>query len=307
VGRKRKKTRANQPPFVSAPAKARARWPFYATAAGALAALVLVLALGIFQEGEYRLPSGIPPVRDYHSLLIDPADPQKLTLGTHNGLYVSRDGGTRWRFAALPADDAMNLTSSGAAKMLVAGHNVLKQSTDGGRTWSDVRASGLPVFDVHALAVDPRDESIVYAAVAGHGLYRSTDRGRSFERVSRLVGAAVMALGVTEDGRILAGDMNRGLLATVDVGARWKVNLRGPVFGIAVNPREPSRLLATGAGNRAFDRWGSYVALRAEPAGWGWTRCVGNEYSEHRLRARVQWHAVSLHGWRRDLGSCCDA
>lgn len=98
---------------------------------------------------------GLPNTSDYHSLLVDPADQQRLTLGTHNGLYVSDDGGRRWRHDALSGDDAMNLARPGASTIWLAGHNVFKKSSDGGVTWTDVGPSGLPGLDIHGFTVTP--------------------------------------------------------------------------------------------------------------------------------------------------------
>jgi photosystem II stability/assembly factor-like uncharacterized protein len=89
---------------------------------------------------------------------------------------------------------------------------------------------------------------MLYAAIAGRGLYRSTDGGNSFSVVSTDVGAAVMALAVTPDGRILAGDMQKGLLVSRDAGKTWDVNLRARLMGLALNPADPTRVLAAGPG-----------------------------------------------------------
>lgn len=225
-------------------------WWQYAAAAGGLAAVVVVvvLALTVFgRGGGESSAAGLPHTPDYHSLLVSPTDPERLTLGTHNGLYVSSDGGRHWRFAALSGDDAMSLARPTGKTVWLAGHQVFKRSRDGGATWNDVRPSGLPGLDIHGFAVDPRDPSTLYAAIAGQGLYRSRDGGGSFVLVSRSVGGSVMALAVTPDGRILAGDMQRGLLASRD-GKRWVQTLRAQLMGLAINPSNPSRLLATGAG-----------------------------------------------------------
>src|SRR5207249_6923529 len=163
-------------------------------------------------------------------------------------LYVSSDGGRHWRFNALSGDDAMNLARPGGATIWLAGHEVFKKSSDGGATWSDVRPAGLPSLDIHGFAVDPRNPKTLYAAVAGQGLYRSRDGGRSFSLASNQVGGNVMALAVLRDGRILAGDMQQGLLESSDGGASWKRRLRAQVMGLAVNPTDPKRLLTTGAG-----------------------------------------------------------
>lgn len=88
----------------------------------------------------------------------------------------------------------------------------------------------------------------LYAALAGTGLYRSIDGGSSFDLVSTDVGPAVMALAVMPDGRIFAGDMQQGLMVSSDGGKTWTRRLRARLMGLAVNPADPKRILATGPG-----------------------------------------------------------
>jgi photosystem II stability/assembly factor-like uncharacterized protein len=57
-----------------------------------------------------------------------------------------------------------------------------------------------------------------------------------------------MALAVLPDGRILAGDMQQGLLESRDAGSNWRQTFRARLMGLAVNPTNPKRLLATGGG-----------------------------------------------------------
>ncbi|MGH3032164.1 MAG: WD40/YVTN/BNR-like repeat-containing protein [Gaiellaceae bacterium] len=84
--------------------------------------------------------------------------------------------------------------------------------------------------------------------VAGQGLYRSDDAGESFEPVSSEVGGAVMALAVTREERILAGDMQQGLLASDDGGKTWRPVARAAVMGLAINPADPRTIVAGGPG-----------------------------------------------------------
>ena len=217
--------------------------------AAGLAILAAVPVLSAFGGTHSAAPSkGLPHTSDYHSLLVNPASPTELVLGTHQGLFVSVDGGRHWRFDKLAGNDAMNLARPPGDTIWLAGHEVFKKSTDGGGRWSDVRAAGLPSLDIHGFAVDPRDPAKLYAAVAGQGLYRSTDAGRSFTVVSRQVGGGVMALVVTRDGRILAGDMTQGLLESQNGGKTWRVVVRASILGLAVNPTDPKRILAGTAG-----------------------------------------------------------
>ena len=63
----------------------------YVAAAVALVPLAAVLALPLFKggDGAAKTSAGLPNTPDYHSLLVNPADPQRLVLGTHAGLYAS--------------------------------------------------------------------------------------------------------------------------------------------------------------------------------------------------------------------------
>jgi photosystem II stability/assembly factor-like uncharacterized protein len=190
-------------------------------------------------------PVGLPHTPDYHSLLVDPTDPGRILLGTHVGIYESTNGGRSWTFAKLEGDDAMNLVQTSQSTIWLAGHNVFKRTTDGGATWQDVRPDGLPGLDIHGFAADPTDPSVLYAAVAGEGLYRSEDGGRTFEQVSEGVGPAVYGLAVTPRGRVLAADQ-RGVLASDDGGTKWTFLLEDGSVGLAVNPDDPDTILAGG-------------------------------------------------------------
>lgn len=216
--------------------------------AAAVATVIAFFVLEARDEGGRRAAPGLPRTSDYHSLLVSPQDARELVLGTHQGLYRSRDGGRTWAAAELGGQDAMSLARASQRVLWAAGHDVLARSIDGGASWDDVRPEGLPGLDVHGFTVDPRRSSTLYAAIAGQGLYRSTDGGRSFALASGQVGPAVMALAVTADGRILAGDMQRGLVESRDGGRSWRAVLLVQLAGLAVDPSDPSRVLAAGAG-----------------------------------------------------------
>lgn len=251
----RPKTKRRKPPKRPAVQHPKGRptapapWRRYAIGAAVFAVVAgVAIGLAVSRSGGSSNSTGLPNTPDYHSLLVNPSNPRNLILGTHQGLYVSGDGGRHWRFDSLSGSDAMNLARPAGRTIWLAGHEVFKKSADGGASWVDVRPSGLPGLDIHGLAVDPRRPATLYAALAGQGLYRSADGGRSFILASRDVGGAVMALAVLPDGRILAGDMRQGLLVSRDDGGSWQRLLAGQVIGLAVNPADPSRLVATGSG-----------------------------------------------------------
>ncbi len=192
--------------------------------------------------------AGLPRTPDYHTLLVSRTDARRILLGTHAGLYESRDGGRTWQKGPLAGNDAMNLVRTSGGRIWAAGHNVLFASDDGGRTWSEVRPDGLPGLDLHGFAVDPTDGNRLYAAVAGKGLYRSVNGGRTFSVVSEEVGPNVFGLAVLQNGRILAADPGQGILASDDGGRSWRLVLRGPTLGVAASPADARRVLATARG-----------------------------------------------------------
>jgi photosystem II stability/assembly factor-like uncharacterized protein len=211
-----------------------------------------------------KTTAGLPDTPDYHSLLVSPTDPDALVLGTHAGLYRSADGGRTWRKAELDGNDAMNLAQPSADTVWAAGHLVLAKSTDGGATWQDVRPDGLPSLDVHGFAVDPDEPSRLYAAVAGEGLFRSDDGGESVRLLSEEVGAGVFALAVLPSGTVLAGDLQRrALVASDDEGTSWKELVQASISGLAVDPSDPSHILASGPG-----------VLRSTDGGKTWTQTL---------------------------------
>lgn len=243
---------AAEPPAAAPEARRVPRWAYWVGGAVLVAAVLggaFLLGKNDAQQGSQgpAASAGLPDTADYHSLLVAPADPEHILLGTHAGLYESLDGGRNWKQVALAGQDAMSLSPSEGTTVWTAGHNVLAKSSDGGETWGDVRPDGLPSLDIHGFASDPRDGAL-WAAVAGEGLYRSTDGGESFELVSEEVGGNVMALAVTPEGRLLAGDMREGLLASEDEGLDWQVADPAAVMGLAVNPDDPAVVLAAGEG-----------------------------------------------------------
>jgi photosystem II stability/assembly factor-like uncharacterized protein len=241
-----------QPPTPPRPDPGDARRRLYGRIAWV--AIVALAAAGAFWVAKQQAegpneaveppPVGLPHTPDYHSLLVDATDANRVLLGTHVGVYESTDGGRRWSFAGLEGDDAMNLVRESDGVLWVAGHGVLKESTDGGAIWEEVDPDGLPGKDVHGFAVDPENDRTIYAAIAGEGLYRSEDGGTSFEEVSSGVGPAVYGLAVTPSGRVLAADQ-RGVSASADGGSTWQVLLEEAAVGLAVSPEDEDTILVT--------------------------------------------------------------
>lgn len=277
---KRRPAPRRQASAPETPARSRRR---YSRLIGA--AMVVVAAGGAFliarqqargpNEAVAPPTTGLPRTPDYHALSVDPTDPSTLLLGTHVGIYKSGDGGQSWTFFRLEGSDAMNFARPLGQTVWTAGHDVLAKSSDGGQTWTDVRPSGLPSLDIHGFAVDPIDPNRLYAAVAGEGLYGSTDGGASFRLLSKDVGPGVFGLAVASKGRILAADPEEGVFASDDGGRSWDSATRERTVGVAVNPGDAETILAAGQPGILLSRdggktWRTVLSLAdgAGPVAW---------------------------------------
>lgn len=124
-----------------------------------------------------------------HALLVPPQD-DALLVGTHHGLFRSRDAGVTWERVTpageVPGHDFMTLAihPQQPSRIYASGHDLgILRSEDAGETWQR-SSEGIPSADVHALVVDARKPQQFYAWVVEHGLYRSQDGGRSWHRAT---------------------------------------------------------------------------------------------------------------------------
>ncbi len=168
-------------------------------------------------------------------------------------------GGRVAAVAGTPQDDRLYYVGT-------AGGGVWK-SVNGGATWD-------PVFDkqpspaIGAVAIDPRNESVVYAGTGesnprndvsyGDGLYKSTDGGKTWSNIglrgtrhiSRIVidpkNPAHLVVGALGD--VFADSPDRGVYVSYDAGRSWRKTLYvGPRSGasdVAMDVRNPDVVYA---------------------------------------------------------------
>jgi hypothetical protein len=134
------------------------------------------------------------------ALVIDPSNPSIVYAGTGNrfdggttfskgvGIYRSTDGGDTWTTvgaSVLAGQVIIRMVMPASGTILVATHSGLYRSVDSGTHFGNNAPSydnGLPVLtgfitDLHLDTVTP---TTVYAAVAGSGIWKSTDSGATF-------------------------------------------------------------------------------------------------------------------------------
>jgi photosystem II stability/assembly factor-like uncharacterized protein len=278
---------------------------------------------GLFKEFKWR---NIGPFRGGRTKAVDgiASQPHVFYAGAVNGgVWKTTDAGRTWS----PIFDGQPTGSIGAIAVAPSNPNVIYvgsgegmqrpdlstgdgmyKSTDAGRTWT--RLGLRDGQHIPQIVVDPANADRLFVAVLGHpygpnaerGIYRSTNGGRTFERVlfrDDNTGGVDIALDPADANVIYASlwearqapwengawtGPGSGLFKSVDGGTTWRQLTQGlPAFadglgriGITVAPSQRTRLFAVvDAGARA----GIY---RSDDAGETWTRVN----SDRRLVAR---------------------
>ena len=166
--------------------------------------------------------------------------------GSSPGLYRSSDGGSTWLpVAAVPRQGTV---SAVAVDPVDANHVYvgfadaagypLWHSADGGATWSHAGA-GLGTGRIAAISIDPAAPASLVAVQSGSGVFRSTDRGATWQAMDDgLLGAANVAQGVRWNPHATSelhlwtasGNFDTSLASGAPAGARRAVEFHHDAF-----------------------------------------------------------------------------
>ncbi|MEP7111519.1 MAG: hypothetical protein ABI760_26225 [Ferruginibacter sp.] len=251
-------------------------------------------------------------------------------IGVNNGgVWKTTDFGHTWKpifddqptgsigdVAVAPSNPDIVYAGSGEGIQrpdLSTGNGVYK-SSDAGKTWIN---TGLKDGQqIGGLAIDPKNEQIVFAAVLGHpygpnkerGIFRTTDGGKNWETVLYIdenTGAAQVSIDPNNSNTVYAdlwaarqgpwenGRWNgtqSGLFKSTDGGNTWKKLVNGlPTpgqglgrIGFCIAPSNSNRLYATvdagssGGIYRSDDAGESWVLMSKDERYWG----RGDDFAE---------------------------
>ena len=120
------------------------------------------------------------------SIQVDPFAPDTVYAATLDGLYKTTDGAKSWVRMAQSLQDQMMigmlLDGSRTGVLYLVGRSGVHRSEDGGATWTAMN-NGFATLNVRSIAQSQTDPSLFYAGTNGSGLYRSRNRGETWESV----------------------------------------------------------------------------------------------------------------------------
>jgi len=224
----------------------------------------MLVSICAFGAGSHQWSVLGPDGGDVRSLSYDPHDPNRVFLGTSTGvIFVSEDGGHNWsRFAKLGTGDDyvldhMAINPQNSKIIFVSAWSVQDQSAgdifrthNGGKDWEALPA--MHGKSVRAMAVSISDPNVIVAG-ALDGVYRSTDGGNAWQRISPNDGIVKQIESIAVDPKdpnvIYAGTWHLAW-KTSDGGANWQHINKGmiddsDVFSIIVSSANPAEVFAS--------------------------------------------------------------
>ncbi|HEV2150079.1 MAG TPA: YCF48-related protein [Longimicrobiaceae bacterium] len=185
--------------------------------------------VGVLQStdgGKTWIPrSGELPSRDVGAFAVHADQPRTLYASfADEGIYRSEDAGETWtRMDSGPGAPILQFLHSDMEGSMQSGW-LFAATPEGVRRSMDCfcgwRPTGeLPEGEIFDVAYDPTQPKRVYASTV-EGLFRSTDGGESWERVS--AEPILPALAVDAAGTLYAADREGAVLRSADQGSSWE-------------------------------------------------------------------------------------
>ena len=197
----------------------------------AVLAVVAIAAAGLGNLLSFAAPTTVSSLAQeshFHGIAVDPSEPSRVYLATHNGLYVVAPDGSA-EAVSKSSDDFMGFTAHPTESTILyaSGHPTsggsmgFIASTDGGRTWSKLSDGiGGPV-DFHQMDVSKADPAVVYGVQGG--VQRSGDGGRTWMMTGPAPEGLISLAASSKNADALYAATQGGLLRSSDAGRSWQL------------------------------------------------------------------------------------
>lgn len=231
-----------------------------------IAAIIIVVLIGLFVIAKPKIQVDSPtestaekkliPVNSFqhaHGLAVDVADPNKLFIATHHGIYALVNDKDLYQVGTSEHDymgfspDATNPNIMYGSGHPVTGGNIgVQMSDDGGFTWKKIADGvGGPV-DFHAMAVSPINPQLMFGWYQGN-IQRSEDGGKTWAIVGNPKFVIISLTADRADENTVYAASPQGAFVSKDKGQTWQPlsnDLKNFVSIIAIDPSNPQHFLS---------------------------------------------------------------
>lgn len=210
-----------------------------------------------------------------YSMTQSPKDPDILTVGTGNGVWISYNSGDKWE--KIQSDTMPNNINSMAidprnSKTIYAGtwYRPFK-STDGGNSWRLINKGMIDDSDVFAITVDYRNPDHIVASACS-GIYESYNAGENWSKIQGIPSQARRTRDILQHpsrpGTIYAAT-TEGFWMTTNGGKSWAMTTQRDleINSIAVHPENPDKV---------FIGTNNYGVMVSSDGGKNFTQTNGN-------------------------------
>lgn len=256
--------------------KATLRWWF----AGSV--LLLLLIRGpLNSQVKAVIAGGGPQGGSIEEILCDPKNSTTLYAVSDRQIFKTTDAGEQWHLihTGLAKVDILFLAiaPSRPATLYAAIRDGqfrggLIKSEDSGSHWR-VISPGLPIGTyVGKLRIDPEDSNFAYA-VAGDQIFRTSDGGKSWKRISTQKvmpkdpdsGFSDLAIDPIHPATVYAASGERGLRKSTDRGNHWSTIYKNVALSVLLDPSDSSTIYIEDRGNIMRSLDGGRTWSRIDP------------------------------------------
>ncbi|MBP6859175.1 MAG: hypothetical protein KBC69_00945 [Candidatus Magasanikbacteria bacterium] len=209
-----------------------------------------------------------------YKIFTDPSDSKALYMGTRGqGLYYSYDNAETWNSSPTFVNKyiyALTVDPNDKCTIYASDGPTIYKTTDCQRNWKPVFNEGRPAQRIAALASDPKDSKIIYAAEIGGDILKSKDAGQSWRAIKSFnFELRHLVVDPFNANRLYLASYGQGLYRSDDGGETWATansgfeNFSGSLsfYRLVLNPVQQNNLF-----------WISkYGILRSDDGGNSWS------------------------------------
>ncbi len=185
-----------------------------------------------------------------HSMTQSPKDPDIITVGTTNGVWISFNSGDKWekiKSETMPVNiDSLAMDPRNSQTIYAGTWYRPFKTEDGGKSWRLINSGMIDDSDVFAITVDYRNPDHVIASACS-GIYESYNSGEKWAKIQGIPSQSRRTRDIlqhpTRPGTIYAAT-TEGFWMTTNGGKSWSITTQRDleINSIAVHPDNPDKV-----------------------------------------------------------------